>query len=194
MCCVHYDPDTTLTFELKVKFIGILIWLRVWATVFCPLTFCHMSVSPWDNVLNLFMTSVWPWPLVPISKFIFSPWIGGMIVFALWRRHTNFGTRVYHHVYIQDLCMTFTFDLYVGWQVVSFVSFARSFYLDHFLYVVDFTCCFTWCWKLDVVLVTPTKIVKRRRVKKRTNQWIIFKAICQLWYLPVRIFPLLSST
>ena len=44
-----------------------------------------------------------------------------------------------------------------------------------FLCVVVFTCCFTWCWKLDVVLVTPTKIIKRRRVKKK--QWIIFKAI-----------------
>ena len=134
------------------------------------------------------MTSVWPWPLVPISKFIFSPWIGGMIVFALWRRHTKFGTRVYHHVYIQDLCMTFTFDLYVGGRLYPSWVLLAVFILIIFLCVVVFTCCFTWCWKLDVVLVTPTKIIKRRRVKKNPYE------SCQLWYLAVRIFSPLSLT
>ena len=70
--CVAYihDPDTTLTFDLKVKSVGFVFGPQL----FCPLTWSyyvwHMSVSPCYDVSRTFMTSVWP--LTSISKFIFS--------------------------------------------------------------------------------------------------------------------------
>ena len=80
MCCVHYDPDTTLTFELKVKFIGILIWLRVWATVFCPLTCITMGRCV-TLIHDLCMALTFG-PNIKIFIFTMNLCLG-MIVFAL---------------------------------------------------------------------------------------------------------------
>ena len=140
--CVVYirDPDMMVTFDLKVKFIGILTCLCFWpVTSFCfdiailsswdyvLLIFMnrirrfhiwHMSVSPWDDVSHTFMTYLTLTFGLNITILLkFSPWfcVWGKIVFALWHRHTKFGTWVtmrQHVVYIHDLCMTMTFDLY----------------------------------------------------------------------------------
>ena len=62
--CVAYihDPDRTLTFDLKVKFIGFMTWFYVRDTTFLSIDigilFLHMSVSPWYNVSIIFITSV----------------------------------------------------------------------------------------------------------------------------------------
>ena len=60
--CIH-EPNTTSTFDLKVKLTGFLTWLHDLATAFIyPLTqsyhIWHMSVSPWDGVTHTFMISV----------------------------------------------------------------------------------------------------------------------------------------
>ena len=36
-----HNPNTTLTFDPKVKFIGFLTWLCVRTTFFCPLTYSY---------------------------------------------------------------------------------------------------------------------------------------------------------
>ena len=71
-CVVYiYDPNTMLTFDLKVKFLGFWHCL-VFGQIFCHLTWSYhiwrMGISPWDNISHSFMTSVWPWPLASISK------------------------------------------------------------------------------------------------------------------------------
>ena len=70
---------------------------------------------------------------------IFSPWIWvWQEVFALWHfRHTKFWaygciTMIQHVVYILDLSMTLTFDLYIGVSLVGFI---------HSLYIVKFCQC-----------------------------------------------------
>ena len=90
-----HNPDVSLTFDLKVKFIGLMTWLCVRATVLCPSTYSyyvwHVSVSPWYDVSRTFITSVWLWPLTPISNVYFQfEFESDKIVFALWQRHCKF--------------------------------------------------------------------------------------------------------
>ena len=68
MCHDIQNPDMTLTFYLKVKFIVFLKRLHVRATAILSY---DIRVSPWDNVSHIFMTSVWPWPFASISKLYF---------------------------------------------------------------------------------------------------------------------------
>ena len=75
-------------------------------------------------------------------KIIYSQWIWiWQDVFALWHRHTKFlhmGVSPWDYVvYILDLGMTLTFDLY-GWRWVSLVSFTHSFYLVFFFFFFFF--------------------------------------------------------
>ena len=65
---LYPDTDTTLTYDIKVKFIGFLTWPRFPATAFCPLT---LSYHIWHMYVSPFMTSVWPWALASISKLYF---------------------------------------------------------------------------------------------------------------------------
>ena len=57
----------TLTFDLKVKFIGFMTWLCVQASPFLSfgiVILCYaVGVSPWFNVSHTVMNSVWPWTL-----------------------------------------------------------------------------------------------------------------------------------
>ena len=62
MCRVH-DPDTTLTFRSNLK--GFWHDFVFGPQHVCPFTWSYhiwlMSVSPWDNMTYIFLTSVWPW-------------------------------------------------------------------------------------------------------------------------------------
>ena len=75
--CVKFihDSHTTLNFDLKDIFIGVMTWLCVQASAICPLTksyfVWHVSVSPWSDVSRTFMNSVWPWPVTSITTLYF---------------------------------------------------------------------------------------------------------------------------
>ena len=71
--CVAYihDPDTTLNFDLKVKFIGFLTCFRVRPITFFGLTLAyhiwHMCLSPRKDVSCTFMIQIGCWPLTSRS-------------------------------------------------------------------------------------------------------------------------------
>ena len=81
---------------------------------------------------HTFMTCVWP--MFSISKCIFTMNLClGKIAFALWHKHTKFGTWVYHH---ETTCCVNSWPVYdldlwpiCGWRGISLVSFTHSFYL-----------------------------------------------------------------
>ena len=123
--CVKYIhcPDTsTLTFYLKVKFIGFMTWLYVQTSGFflsfdivilCLARECIPMIRCVAYIYELCMTLTFDLNI----KIIFPPWIWvWQDVFALWH-----STKVWHMgvspwdnvVYILDLNMTLTFDLYV---------------------------------------------------------------------------------
>ena len=92
--CVTYihDPNTTLTFDLKVEFIGFMTWLCVWATASFVLWHSHTMLCIMDDVSCTCMTSVWPWPLTSISKLYFhNEFVSGQGRLACWHRPTKFG-------------------------------------------------------------------------------------------------------
>ena len=102
--CAKYNHDLnmTLTFDLKVKFIGFMTWFCVRATTFLSIDigilFLHMSVSPWYNVSIIFITSVWPWPLISISKlYSHHEFESGKMFLLFDIRIPHFGLWVYHH-------------------------------------------------------------------------------------------------
>ena len=98
--CVTYihDPNTSLSFDLKVNFLGFLTWLRVQpATVFfCPLTLSY------DICFTLvyhhrMMCHIHSWPLYDLDlcsqyqSYIFTMNLClGKIIFVLWHRHIKF--------------------------------------------------------------------------------------------------------
>ena len=120
--CFH-DPDMTLTFDLKVKFIGFMTWLCVQASPFlsfgivilCYACGCITMVRCVTYSHELCMTLTFDINI----KIIFSQWIWiWQDVFALWHRHTKFlhmGVSPWDMLCaFFDLSMTLTFDLYVG--------------------------------------------------------------------------------
>ena len=149
--CVAFihDPNMMLTFELKVKFIEFLTWLCVWATAFLSIDsntisgtwvfnhriMCH--IHSW----SLYDLDLWP----QYQNYIFTMnFCMGKIFFALWPRHTKFGSWVYHH---ETTCCIHSwpvydldFDLYVV-AGVSLVSFTHSFYL-----VIVWNTCWSQMW------------------------------------------------
>ena len=116
-----HDPDTMLTFDLKVNFLRLMTWLCVQASAFLffdivCLTCEYITMVPCVVYIHeLCMTLTFYLNI----KIIFSPWIWfWQDVFALNIGILNFGIWVYHlgqHVvYILDPSMTLTFDLYLG--------------------------------------------------------------------------------
>ena len=111
--CVKYihDPDMTLTFDLKVKFIGFMTWLCVQASPFlsfgivilCYACGCITMVRCVTYSHELCMT------LTLISKLYFHnviEWIKiWQDVFALWHRHTKF---LHMGVSLWDMLCTFS--------------------------------------------------------------------------------------
>ena len=107
--CIAYipDPDTTLTFDLKVKFIGFMTWLFVQASPFLSsgiVILCYsVGVSPWFNVSHTVMNSVWPWPVTSISKVYFHNEFESGKMSLLFNIGTpNFCIWQYHH---ETLCV-----------------------------------------------------------------------------------------
>ena len=100
--CVAYihDPNTTLTFDLKVK-IGFLTWLCVRVTAF--LWHSHTIYVTWVYHHGT-MCHIHSWPLYDLNLwsqyqnyyFIMNLCMG-KIVFTFWHRHTKIGICLYHH-------------------------------------------------------------------------------------------------
>ena len=122
--CVAYvrDSNTTLTTDLKDKFIGILTWLSVKSE--------SNGTSMYHMVHGFCMSLIFDLNI----NIIFSPWIC-MIVLNLFLdiyRHTKFGTLVYHH---KTTCCVISWpvydlDLWPIWVAgVSLVSFSHNFHL-----------------------------------------------------------------
>ena len=140
--CVKYihDPNMTLTFDLKVKFIGFMTWFCVQASAYLSFDIvileCITMVRcvTYMYIYELCMTLTDDLNI----RIIFSPWIW-QDVFSLWHRHTKFW-----HMGISpgdnmlcpflDLSMTLTFDLYVGsgGGGYSLGSFTHGFFLFAF--------------------------------------------------------------
>ena len=105
--CVAYihDPNTTLTFDLNIKFIVLcsghslfVLWyshtmLGMWVYHHGTCTMCRVHSWP------LYDLDLWP----QYQNYI-SPWI------SIWQDRLCSMKKAY----ILDLCMTLTFDLYVG--------------------------------------------------------------------------------
>ena len=91
--CVKYihDPDTTLNFDFKVKFIGFMTWLCVQASAFLSVDIVIHCLAREGRCVTyihkLYMTLTFDLNI----KIIFSPWIWVLQnVFALWHMHTIF--------------------------------------------------------------------------------------------------------
>ena len=128
-----YDPNATLTFDLKVKFIGFMTWLCVKATAFLPFGIlvilclereCITIVWCVAYLHDICMTLTFDLKI----NIIFSPWIW------VWQDSLlldigklNLGIWVYHH----ETNFMYTFDLWpvCGWQEISLVSISHIFYL-----------------------------------------------------------------
>ena len=102
--CVKYinDHDMTLTFDLKVKIVGLMTWLCVQASPFLSfgivILVMHVGVSPWYNVSHTVMNSAWPWPLTSISKLYFhNEFESGKMSLLFDIGTPNFCIWVYHH-------------------------------------------------------------------------------------------------
>ena len=117
-----HDPNTMLTFDFKVIFIGFMTWLCVWTTAFLSsdkvifyvacefitmiqcvayIYYLCMTLTFYLNIKIFIMNLT----LVRSSLFFdikgYQIWAYGCITLR-------------QHVYILDLCMTLTFDLCVG--------------------------------------------------------------------------------
>ena len=160
--CVVYiqDPNTTLIFDLKVKFTEFLTCICVWPVTsvcfdsdlpFFTLTFCraqshyvwHMSVSPWYDVSRTFITFLWLWLLTWISKNIFTRTLSLARSSLFFNKGIpNFGIWVYHHetTYCVHSLPLYDLDLWpiFGWRGVSLVSFTYSLYLVFFCKVENY--------------------------------------------------------
>ena len=61
-CITHiHDPDLTLTFDLKVKFLGF--WCVFYPYLTLVYHIWHMGVWTWENVFGTFMILIRHWPL-----------------------------------------------------------------------------------------------------------------------------------
>ena len=104
VCVVYiHDPDRTLNFDLKTKFIGFLTCFCVWPITIFDLTLAnhiwHKCLSPWEDVTSTFMILIRHSPLTSMSNFRVYDMVlcSGLSFFVLRHSHTLFGTWVYHH-------------------------------------------------------------------------------------------------
>ena len=157
--CAAYlhDLGMTLTYDLKVKFIGFLTLLFVWTITFFTLTLAyhtwHMGASPWDNLLYILIyvhdldtTLIFDLKV----KFIgFLTWLCVWAIsvefFILWHSHTIhvYGTWVYYHGTMchigRDLCTTS-----VVWPRPLWV--ARGILCEFYSQFLSFLYCFHNLW------------------------------------------------
>ena len=136
--CVKYihDPNTTLTFNLKVKFIGFMTWFCVQGSAFlfynivilCLALECITMVQSVTYIHELCLTLTFD-----RNKKIFAPWVWvWRDVFAFWYKHTK-----YRHMDVSPwdnmctfLTLVWPWPLTYMWVAgVFLVSFTHSFYL-----------------------------------------------------------------
>ena len=128
--CVKYihDSDTTLIFNLKVKLIGFMTWLCGQASCFlsfdivilCLARECITMVRCVAYIHEFCMTLTFD---LNIKIIFYHGFESGKMFLLFDIGIPNFGKWVCHHqkqhvVYILDLSMTLTFDLYVGGAVI----------------------------------------------------------------------------
>ena len=87
-----------------------MTWLLCSGHRFFVIPYWHMKVSPWNNESHTFMTSVWPLPLVSISKLYFHHEF-------VWTRSSwlyDVGIPNLAHVY-HEACYVHSWPLYDLW-------------------------------------------------------------------------------
>ena len=121
--CVKYihDPDTTLNFDLKVKFIGFMTWLCVQASAFlsfdivilCLSCKCITMIRCVAYIHELCMTLTFD---LNIKLYFYHGFKSGKMSLHFDTGIPNLANECIiirqHVVYILDLSMTLTFDLY----------------------------------------------------------------------------------
>ena len=99
-----HDPDMTLNFDLKVKFIGYMTWLCVQASAFLSFDIvilclayewitmvrCVAYIHDLDLTLNYDLK-------VNFIGFLTCFRVQASVFFVLWHNHSLFGMWVYHH-------------------------------------------------------------------------------------------------
>ena len=135
--CVKYihDPDTTLTIDLKVKFIGIMTWLCVQTSallsldidIFCFARKCITMVRFVAYIHELCMTLTFDLNI----KIIPGIWVW-QDAFALWYRHTKFwhmGVSPWDNMLCTFLTLVWPWTLTYMWVAwVTLVSFTHIFF------------------------------------------------------------------
>ena len=133
VACIH-DPDTTLTFDLKVKFIGCMTWFCVQVTAFLSIDIVMFGTKVYHHgtmcgvyFLPLYGLALW----TQYQHFVFTFYLSltrssllfdiGIPKFGIW----VYLTMRQHVMYILDL------DLWpiCGWRGVSLLESTHSFYL-----------------------------------------------------------------
>ena len=146
--CVKYihDPDMTLTFDLKVKFIGFMTWLCVQASPFlsfgivilCYAFGCITMVRCVTYSHELCMTLTFDISI----KIIFSQCI--LIwpdVFSLWHRHTKF-----LHMGVSPWDMLCTFSTLVWLWPLTYMWVAGGILSDFFSQFISCISLFYCLW------------------------------------------------
>ena len=132
-----YNPDTTLTFELKVKFIGILTWPRIWATAFLSFDILSYECITMGRCVTLIHDLCMALTFGPnIKIFIFTMNLClGMIVFALWQAYQIWHLGVSPCVHSRPL-----YDLYI-WSTCGVAGCILSEFCSQFLSWSFFLVC-----------------------------------------------------
>ena len=155
-----HDPNTTLTFELNVKFIGFLTVFLVWATAFLSFDiYSHTIFGSWvyylgrrvPYILDLCMTLNFGFNI----KIIFTM---NLCVGKTVLSHNKFGLLVYHHetkyVYSWYICMIFDLKVnirrvWVNKWILKYICIA----IRYFLWITRRNA--TIPWKLKGAIQSP---------------------------------------
>ena len=135
MWCVYSWSRYVVTYNLRSNLLGF--WHGF---VFGPHLFLSIDIAilylaheciTMDNPSHTIMTSVWPWPVVSISIYIFTMiFYMDKIVFALWHRRTKFSTSLNHQ---ETACCVHSWPVYDLWPMwvegVSLERLTHNFYL-----------------------------------------------------------------
>ena len=121
--CVKYinDPDTTLTFDLKVKFIEFMTWPCVQASSFLSFNIVILCLARKCMYYHGTMCRIHLWTLNDSD--LWPQYINYIFTIDLRLERYHRRNKFWHI----DLRMTLTFDLYVVDGGVSLLSFTHSF-------------------------------------------------------------------
>ena len=108
---------------IPINIIGFITWHYVQVSAFLSFDIVilwHVSVSPWYNVLRTFMNSVWPWPLISISKLYFH--------YEFWVWKNDFALRHFYTMFwhwAQKSGLTLTLE-HVTWKSIGIIYLLRA--------------------------------------------------------------------